>query len=163
MTNQSWRQMLSLHRDKRIPCMQCMSTITHQPITRVCDKGTQIKNNICTQRSSAGECPGGNSVWTNPTWSTTAIANLPRYHRTRAAAMNCFSNRAPGQTFWARHRSIRSSGQGHANEASEVPICRLAGDELTTLFHLDMFTDTLCQFIKLYYRLPIGNIHEYFE
>jgi hypothetical protein len=26
-----------------------------------------------------------------------------------------------------------------------------------------MFTDTLCQFIKLYYGLPIGNIHEYLE
>jgi hypothetical protein len=39
--------------------MQRMSTITHRPITRVCDKGTQIKNNICTHRSSAGECPGG--------------------------------------------------------------------------------------------------------
>jgi hypothetical protein len=31
MTNQSWRQMLSLHRDKRLPCMHCMSTNGNNP------------------------------------------------------------------------------------------------------------------------------------
>lgn len=33
--------------------------------------------------------------------------------------MNCFQSRSRARTFWTRHRSIQSPGQGHANEASE--------------------------------------------
>ncbi|CAG8903701.1 unnamed protein product [Penicillium egyptiacum] len=46
----------------------------------------------------------------------TAIANLPSDQSRHELLLQ---SRSQAQTFWARHRSIRLPGQGHANEASE--------------------------------------------
>ncbi|KAJ5229421.1 hypothetical protein N7489_010129 [Penicillium chrysogenum] len=102
--------------------------LTTHPEGRIDRHYTRIREEMRHVSPNQDSCtpllvPSSRSLWSHnishfvltPNIAT-AIANLPSdQSRHKLLPQSC----SRAQTFWASHRSVRSPGQGHANEASE--------------------------------------------